>query len=146
MQKNIKILILCTGNACRSQMAEGILKSFDNIIEVHSAGISPADRISSITVKVLKEIGIDISSNYPKSVSNFINDEFDFVISVCDNANQECPVFAGKVLNRLHIPFDDPYMVKGSEEEILVAYRRIRDEIMSEFIVFYNKYIKEKNY
>ncbi|MFH1051311.1 MAG: arsenate reductase ArsC [bacterium] len=132
-----KILVLCTGNSCRSQMAEGILKSFDSELEVYSAGTQPAGMVSSKAVKVMEEIGIDISDNYPKNADSFKDDEFDYVITVCDNAKQKCPVFTGNVKNRLHIGFEDPYEAKGTEEEVLDFYRKIRDEIREEFTKFY---------
>ncbi|HZW39238.1 MAG TPA: arsenate reductase ArsC, partial [Ignavibacteriaceae bacterium] len=91
------ILILCTGNSCRSQMAEGFLKSFDKNLCVYSAGVNPANKISSKTVQVMNEVGIDISKHYPKSVDDFIPRAFDYVITVCDNAKEACPVFIGKV-------------------------------------------------
>ncbi len=136
-----KILILCTGNSCRSQMAEGILKSFDSELEVYSAGVNPASVVQPNTFIVMQEMGIDISNNYPKDVKIFTNDTFDYVITVCDNAKETCPVFSGKVKNRLHIGFDDPYHAKGSAEEILNEYRRVRDEIREKFKNFYNNSI-----
>ncbi len=135
----VKILVLCTGNSCRSQMAEGFLKSIDSELEIYSAGTQPAAMVSSKAVKVMDEIGIDISDNYPKNADRFINDEFDYVITVCDNAKQKCPVFTGNVKNRLHIGFEDPYEAKGTEEEVLDFYRKIRDEIRQEFTKFYEK-------
>jgi len=134
-----KILILCTGNSCRSQMAEGFLKSFDSELEVYSAGTQSASVVSSKAVRVMNEIGIDISLQYPKNVKEFIYDEFDYVITVCDNARQKCPVFTGNVKNRRHISFDDPYEAKGTDEEVLNEYRRIRDEIGLEFKKFYKE-------
>jgi arsenate reductase (thioredoxin) len=138
----MKILIICTGNSCRSQMAEGFLKSFDSNLEVYSAGVNPASIVSSKVVKVMKEIGIDISGQYPKSLDQFLDKEFDYVITVCDNAKEACPVFTGKVKNRLHIGFEDPYGAFGTEEEVLTVYRKVRDEIKEEFYEFYKK-IKE---
>jgi arsenate reductase len=134
-----KILVLCTGNSCRSQMAEGFLKSFDSELEVFSAGVNPATVVSSKAVKVMAELGIDISANYPKNVDRFIDDEFDYVITVCDHANETCPVFTGKVKNRLHIGFEDPAEAKGTEEEVLAFYRKVRDEIKIGFRKFYNE-------
>ena len=142
MTYKMRILILCTGNSCRSQMAEGILKSIDNSIEVCSAGTEPASKVSSKAVKVMSEIGIDISKNIPKSVDRFINENFDYVITVCDNANETCPVFTGKVKNRLHIGFEDPYSFIGNEEETKNKYREVRDLIMKDFKKFYETYIK----
>ena len=129
----MKILILCTGNSCRSQMAEGIIKSFDESYEVYSAGTKPAKEVSPYAVVVMKELGIDISKNYPKNSDKFVNESFDYVITVCDNAKEICPVFTGEVKQQLHIGFDDPYDATGTEEEILLEYRRIRDEIKDEF-------------
>ena len=137
-----KILILCTGNSCRSQMAEGILKAFDKRLDVYSAGTIPAKNVSSKAIAVMKEIGIDISSNKTKSVENFLKEEFDYVITVCDNAKETCPVFTGKVGKRLHIGFEDPFGAKGTEEEVLNKYRKVRDEIKCEFTKFYLQYLK----
>ena len=136
----MKILILCTGNSCRSQMAEGIIKSFDSKFEVYSAGTKPAKEVSPVAVKVMQEIGIDISKNYPKNADEFINQDFDYVITVCDNAKEICPVFTGDVTFNMHIGFDDPYEATGTEDEILLEYRRIRDEIIIEFKQFIKKY------
>jgi arsenate reductase len=134
----MKILILCTGNSCRSQIAQGFLKSFDNKIEVQSAGTIPASKINSIAVKVMFEAGIDISQNKPKNVSRYLNDEWDYVITVCDDANETCPLFPGKVKHRLHMGFDDPSKFNGTEEQIMAEFHRIRDEIRSAFYKFYN--------
>ena len=138
----MKILILCTGNSCRSQMAEGFLKSFDSRLVVHSGGTRPASKISSKAVKVMSEIGIDISDNVPSNVDEFTGDAWDYVITVCDNAREVCPVFLGVVRNKLHIGFEDPYEAQGTEEEQLVVYRRIRDEIGRDFKLFYESEIK----
>ena len=142
MPMSKRILILCTGNSCRSQMAEGFLKSFDSTLEVFSAGTNPAPRISSRSIQVMKEIGIDISDGYPKSVDQFIGESFDYVITVCDHAKETCPVFTGTVGSRLHIGFDDPAMASGTEEEVLQLYRRVRDEIREQFNKFYISKIK----
>ena len=137
-----KILILCTGNSCRSQMAEGILKSFNDSLIVRSAGTKPASKVHPKAIEVLKEIGIDISDNKPKTVDQFLNESFDYVITVCDNAKETCPVFLGKVINRLHIGFKDPSDANGSETEILNEFRRTRDEIKEKFSEFYQKELK----
>jgi len=137
-----KILILCTGNTCRSQMAEGFLKSFDDELEVFSAGVKPESRVNSNAVKVMDEIGIDISSQFPQNVDEFIDQSFDYVITVCDNAKEVCPVFTGEVKHQLHIPFDDPADTTGTEEEIMLVYRRVRDEIREGFSEFYKKEIE----
>ena len=133
----MKILILCTGNSCRSQIAEGFLKSFDAKLEVYSAGTNPSSRVHPIAVKVMKEIGIDISQNVPKNVDRFLNQSFDYVITVCDNAKETCPVFTGKVKHRLHIGFEDPADATGTEEEIIAVFRKVRDQIKVEFYNFY---------
>jgi arsenate reductase (thioredoxin) len=133
----MKILILCTGNSCRSQMAQGYLQSFDKNIEVHSAGTEPAKQVNQKAVKVMNEIGIDISHHIPKMVDQYLNEEWDYVITVCDHANETCPVFGGEVKNRLHIGFEDPSHATGTEEFILGEFRRIRDEIQSKFYDFY---------
>lgn len=141
----MKILILCTGNSCRSQMAEGFLRSFDPKLEVFSAGTNPANQVQPNTIKVMNEVGIDISSHFPKNVDRFLNDEFDYVITVCDSARETCPVFTGKVKERFHIGFDDPYDAVGTEEEKLNEYRRVRDEIKRDFLIFYNENIMNIN-
>ena len=129
----MKILILCTGNSCRSQMAEGFLRSFDPELEVYSAGTYPAPRISSGAVRVMKERGIDISGQYPKDVDQFTAQSFDYVITVCDSARERCPVFSGKVGRNLHIGFEDPAAARGTEDEVLQIYRKVRDQIETEF-------------
>jgi arsenate reductase len=139
-----KILILCTGNSCRSQMAEGFLKSFSNEIEVYSAGTNPEKRINPFTVKVMSEVGIDISLNEPKNVNLFVNKVFDYVITVCDNAKESCPIFLGEIGETMHIGFDDPAEAKGTDEEILFEYRRIRDLIYREFNEFYKYYLTKE--
>ncbi len=140
----MKILILCTGNSCRSQMAEGFLKSFDSALEVHSAGTEPSDKIHPKAVQVMAEEGIDISSGYPKNVDKFLDMSFDYVITVCDNAKETCPVFTGKVNYRLHIGFDDPAEAVGTEEEVLAEFRRVRDEIKRDFGEFYQSNLNVK--
>jgi arsenate reductase (thioredoxin) len=136
-----KILVICTGNSCRSQMAEGFLKSFDKTLEVFSAGTHPAEKVNPNAVKVMKEIGIDISHHVPDPVDKYINEEWDYVVTVCGGAKDECPYFSGNVKNRLHIGFDDPADAVGSEEEVLREYRRVRDEIKAGFSNFYQKII-----
>ncbi len=137
-----KILILCTGNSCRSQMAEGFLKSFDSELKVISAGTIPAEKVNPNSVIVMDEVGIDISSQFPQNVDEFIEQPFDYVITVCDNAKEVCPVFSGQVKHQIHIPFDDPADATGTEQEILAVYRRIRDEIKEKFTQFYNEKIE----
>jgi len=137
-----KILILCTGNSCRSQMAEGFLQSLDADLIVESAGTHPASQVHPKAIAVMKEIEIDLSKHYPKSVEKFISEPFDYVITVCGNAKETCPVFTGKVGKRIHIGFEDPAEAKGTEEEILNTYRRIRNEIKEAFYRFYVENIK----
>ena len=132
-----KILIICTGNTCRSQMAEGFLKSFDSELEVYSAGTKAEIRINPYAVKVMSEKDIDISAQFPKSVNEFTDKAFDYVITVCDDAKDTCPVFTGNVKHRLHIGFEDPANARGTEAEILDVYRRVRDKIEKEFCKFY---------
>lgn len=132
-----KILVLCTGNSCRSQMAEGFIRTLDPAFEVFSAGTRPEREVNKYAVEVMKEIGIDISSQYPKNANTFTSEPFDYVITVCDNARESCPVFTGDVKHRLHIGFEDPFGAKGSKEEILEVYRKVRDEIRRDFRKFY---------
>jgi arsenate reductase (thioredoxin) len=133
----MKILILCTGNSCRSQMAHGFLQSFDKNLTVCSAGTNPAGQVSSKAIEVMKEVGVDISTHYPKLVDQYLKDEWDYVITVCDHANETCPVFLGKVKNRLHIGFEDPSHATGTEEFVQSEFRRVRDEIKNKFYQFY---------
>jgi len=139
----MKILILCTGNSCRSQMAHGFLQSFDKNIEVFSAGTEPALNVNSKAVKVMAEAGIDISFHKPEHVDKYLNEEWDYVITVCDNANETCPVFIGKVKHRLHIGFEDPSQVSGNDEFIWRGFRRVRDDIKEQFYKFYLKNLKK---
>lgn len=137
-----RILVLCTGNRCRSQMAHGILKSIDSQLDVHSAGIKPASEVHHLGIKVMAEIGIDISKHYPKHVEQYLGQTWDYVITVCGGANENCPIFIGKVGKRLHIGFDDPDAFKGTEEEILPEFRRVRDEIKKKMQEFYDAEIQ----
>lgn len=132
----MKILILCTGNRCRSQMAHGILKHLAPEWEIYSAGIRPASEVHPLGIKVMKEIGIDISNHYPKSIDQYLDEEWDYVITVCGGAKESCPMFTGKVAHRLHIGFDDPDAFKGTEEEVLPEFRRVRDEIKAKMTEF----------
>jgi len=138
------ILILCTGNSCRSQMAEGFLKAFNKDLIVHSAGTKPSKQVHLNAVKVMNKLGVDLSNNYPKMVDEFIDRNFDYVITVCGDAEENCPIFTGKVKTHLHIGFEDPDKVIGTKEEILSEFRRIRDEILSAFFAFYQKKICNK--
>ena len=140
----MKILILCTGNSCRSQMAHGFLQLFDKNLEVRSAGTEPASQINPMAVNVMAEVGIDISHHTPKSVDLYLDDEWDYVITVCDNANETCPFFSGKVRHRMHIGFDDPSHASGTPEFIRSEYIRVRDEIGSAFLALYNDELKNR--
>ena len=138
----MRILILCTGNSCRSQMAQAFMSSFDNTLKVFSAGTEPAEKINEMAVKVMNEVGVDISKAKPKSVKTYLNKEWDYVITVCGGANENCPNFVGKVNHRLHFGFDDPAAVTGDKEFIIDEFRRIRNEIKNGFFSFYMKDIK----
>ncbi len=139
----MKIIILCTGNSCRSQMAEAFLKLYDKNLEVNSAGTEPSEKVHPKAIKVMAEAGIDISGNSTKPADEFVSRSFDYVITVCDNAREHCPVFTGEVKHSLHIRFDDPAEATGTEEEIYAEYRRIRDEIRESFYALYHEIIKK---
>jgi arsenate reductase len=129
MSDKSKILILCTGNSCRSQMAEGILRAAaGDLVEVYSAGSKPAGHVHPKAIQVLREIGIDISGQASKHLEDFLNRKITTVITVCGNADQVCPMFPGQV-NRYHWGFDDPAHATGTEEEILAEFCRVRDQI-----------------
>ncbi|GAF02276.1 arsenate reductase ArsC [Saccharicrinis fermentans] len=138
----MKVLILCTGNSCRSQMAHGFLQSFDANITVCSAGTEASGKLNAKAVKAMAEIGIDISGHTSDSVSKYLDEEWDYVITVCGGANEACPAFVGKVKHRLHIGFDDPSHALGSEEFIWSEFIRVRDEIKAGFRKFYDEQIK----
>lgn len=137
-----KILILCTGNSCRSQIAEGFLKEFDNKMEVFSAGTKPSHEVHPKAVEVMNEIGIDLTKNKPEAVEEYLNQSFDYVITVCGGAKESCPAFIGDVKHRIHIGFEDPADATGTEEEILDEFRKIREEIKHDFFAFYNEQLK----
>lgn len=138
----MKVLILCTGNSCRSQMAHGFLQSLDPNIKVFSAGTRPAERVNPRAVEVMKERGIDISGHTPHNVEKYLNETWDYVITVCGGANESCPSFVGNVKHRIHIGFDDPSDAIGSEEFVMAEFRRVRDEIKTRFEQFYNDNLK----
>ena len=140
----MKILILCTGNSCRSQIAQGFLQSFDSDLTVCSAGTEPSEKVNGKAVAVMNEVGIDISSAFPKSVNQYLGEEWDYVITVCGGANENCPMFTGHVKNRLHIGFDDPAAITGDEEFVMNEFRRIRNEIKNGFYAFYITEIKQQ--
>lgn len=130
------VLILCTGNSCRSHLAEGLLRHLaGDFLEVASAGSMPAGYVHPLGIKAMAEIGIDISAHTSKHMNEFLNRDVETVITVCGNADQACPVFPGQ-RNRHHWPFDDPAHASGSEEEIMAAFRRVRDEIRAVFTAY----------
>lgn len=135
----MKILILCTGNSCRSQMAHGFLQSFDKSLEVYSAGTEASGKLNEGAIKAMAEVGIDISVHTSDSVEKYLGELWDYVITVCGGANQSCPAFVGKVAHRLHIGFDDPSHAVGSPEFIESEFRRVRDEIKERFYQFYTQ-------
>lgn len=138
----MNILILCTGNSCRSQMAHGFLQSFDNKLSICSAGTEASGKLNQTAVKVMSEIGIDISHHTSDPVEKYLTGEWDFVITVCGGANEVCPAFMGKVKTRLHIGFDDPSQATGTEEFIMSEFYRVRDEIKDAFYTLYVEQIK----
>lgn len=117
-------------------MAEGFLKDFDPALEVMSAGTEPSDQVHPKAVIVMKELGIDLSDHYPQKVDEYLNEAFDYVITVCGHAKENCPVFLGEVKHQLHIGFEDPAEATGTEEQILGEFRRIRDEIRERMQAF----------
>lgn len=123
-------------------MAHGFLQSFDKRLEVFSAGTNPGPEVNPKAIEVMAESGIDISGHFPVSVDIFVNEQWDYVITVCDNARETCPVFPGKGINRLHIGFEDPSEAKGSNEFVKGEFRRIRDLIRDDFYRFYLEKIK----
>lgn len=139
----MRILILCTGNSCRSQMAHGFLQSFSSNIEVHSAGTRPAAQVNPLAVETMLEAGIDISYHTPKDVSIYLQQEWDYVITVCGGANGSCPAFTGKVKHRLHMGFEDPSEATGTPEFIKSEFRRIRNQIRTGFRLFFHTNIEK---
>ncbi len=123
-------------------MAQGFLESFDRRITVCSAGTKPARQVNQTAVKVMREVGIDIGKNVPKLVDDYLNENWDYVITVCDNAKETCPVFPGKVKSRMHIGFEDPSEAVGSPEFIHSEFCRVRDEIKARFYELYLNEIK----
>ena len=124
----IKVLFLCTGNSCRSQIAEGWARHLKgNVIEPYSAGLRPIG-VNPRAIKVMAEAGVDISAQKSEHIDELPGIDFDYVITLCDNASESCPVFSGKA-KVIHKPFDDPYFASGSEEQILTTFRKVRDDI-----------------
>src|SRR5574344_1874058 len=138
----MKILILCTGNSCRSQMAHGYLQSFDSSLHVCSAGTQASGKLNQKAVAVMKEAGIDISHHTSDPVEKYLDEAWDYVITVCGGANEACPAFFGQVKHRLHIGFDDPSHAEGTEAFIWSEFIRVRDEIKEQFYKLYQEQIK----
>ena len=127
-KEKIRVLFLCTGNACRSQMAEGWAQYLKgNVVDAYSAGIRPIG-VSSRAIKTMAEAGVDISSHTSKHIDDLGGVDFDYVVTLCDNAAQNCPVFPGKA-KVIHKPFKDPYFATGPEEQIMAEFRKVRDQI-----------------
>lgn len=130
------VLILCTGNSCRSHLAEGLLRAVaGDFLDVASAGSKPAGYVHPLAVQVMQEIGIDLSTHTSKHMNEFISRQVETVITVCGHADQACPIFPGQV-NRHHWPFDDPAHATGSDEEKLAVFRRVRNEIQRTFTAY----------
>jgi arsenate reductase len=140
----LRVLVLCTGNSARSQMSAGFLQSWDPRLEVDSAGTDPAPRVNPLAIRAMQEVGIDISTAYPKSVRQFLEQSFDYVITVCDDADKNCPNFTGKVGKRMHIGFSDPARANGSDEQKIAAFRKVRDDIRKRFRAYYESEIKTR--
>ena len=137
-----RILVLCTGNSARSQMTEGFLRSFDPKLEVYSAGTHPGPRVNPFAIQAMKEVGIDISGGTPKSVNQFVHEPFDYVVTVCDDADKNCPNFRGKVGKRMHIGFPDPAKATGTDAEKLAVFRKVRDDIRVKFRALYDRELR----
>ena len=130
------VLILCTGNSCRSHMAEGVLRAVaGDVVNVQSAGSKPAGYVHPKAIAVMREIGIDLSGHTSKHMREFLDREVRTVITVCGNADQACPIYPGQV-NRHHWRFDDPAHATGTEEQVLAEFRRVRDEIRKVFTAY----------
>lgn len=135
MNKPTKVLILCTGNSARSQMAEGLLRHLGaDRFDVASAGVSPT-KVRPEAIQVMEEIGIDIRHQFSKGVDRFVGSLFDYVVTVCDNANEHCPVFPGST-QRVQWSFEDPASVEGDEATRLEAFRTVRDKIRQRLETF----------
>lgn len=133
--KKQKVLILCTGNSARSQMAEGLLRNIaGDRFDVESAGTRPS-HVRPEAIDAMREIGIDISSHRSKSVDQFTSEKFDYIVTVCDNAKESCPIFPGDA-TRIHWSFDDPAAVIGTSTERIEAFRRVRDQIEERLVSF----------
>ncbi len=141
----MRILIICRANSCRSQMAEAILKRLDPDLIVESAGPEPAEVVHPLTIQAMAEIEIDISQSSTTNINQFVNEDWDFVITVCDIAKETCPAFLGNVKNSLYLKFEDPLAYEGDDEFLLKLIRTTRAQIVNEFEDFYNEFINQKN-
>lgn len=139
----MNVLILCTGNSCRSQMAHGILQSLDKTLNVHSAGTHPAEAVNPNAIKAVAELGLDITEHRPMQVDTYLSESWDYVITVCGSAHESCPTFLGEVKHRIHIGFEDPADAIGTPEEILEEFRVIRNQILVAFFSFYHQQLKK---
>ena len=126
-------------------MGESILRSFDPLLEVVSAGTEPSFEVHPKAIKVMKDINIDLVNSYPKSVTKFLNVDFDYVITVCGGAKESCPAFIGKVANRVHMGYEDPSDAVGTDEYVMGEFRRIRDLIKTDFFEFHKNNLKNKS-
>lgn len=139
MQEQNRVLILCTGNSARSQMAEGFLRhEGGGRFQVESAGVEPS-HVRPLAIEAMSEVGIDISGHRSKSIEEFVGQDFDYMITVCDNANERCPIFPGKT-ERIHWSFEDPAAAEGDEATRLAVFRRVRDEIRERLHDFISKH------
>ena len=134
-----KILILCTGNSCRSKMAQACLQHLDAGLCVRSAGTYPTSQTHPLAIEVMKEVGMPITDLQPHNVKDYLNEAWDAVITVCDHARESCPNFTGAVKQRLHISFPDPSLATGTKEEQLAVFREIIDRIVLSFTDFYHQ-------
>lgn len=132
----MRILILCTGNSCRSQMAAGFLGKLRPHWEVSSAGTAPAGQVNPLAVKVMGEVAVDLTGARPQPVDALAHQPFDYVITVCDQARESCPAFTGKVGRRMHLGFPDPARATGTDEEVRAVFRNVRDAIRQRFEIF----------
>ncbi len=138
----MKILILCTGNSCRSQMAHGFLQSFDSRLQVCSAGTEASGTLNKRAVEVMREAGVEIGHHTSDTVELYLGETWDYVITVCGGAEENCPLFTGKVKNRIHIGFEDPSHATGTEEQIREQFIKVRDQIKEAFYKLYISQIK----
>jgi len=140
----MKVLILCTANSCRSQMAHGFLQALDNRLVVCSAGKQASGLLNEKAVTVMAEAGVPIGHHTSDQVDKYLSEDWDFVITVCGGANETCPAFHGTVNTRLHFGFDDPSHIVGSEDFVMMNFRMVRDEIQKKMLDFYNHYIASR--